>query len=155
MILSKALIKMEKLSLFQRLMNYLLGTDKKIFQEVHIDQEVLDEILQIARNSYPNEFVAMLQGKVKEGVLHIDGLLFLPGETSDQGAVLNVFMMPLVDEGIGSVHSHPGHNASPSTADLHFFSKNGLFHMIIAQPYTVESINAYNSFGERVDFRVI
>ncbi|MDD1774365.1 MAG: Mov34/MPN/PAD-1 family protein [Methanobacterium sp.] len=146
---------MENLSLFQRLMNYLLGTDRKMFQEVNIDREVVDEILQIARNSYPKEFVAMLQGKVKDNVLLIDGLLFLPGETSDQGAVMNLFMMPLIDEGIGSVHSHPGYNANPSGADLHFFSKNGLFHMIIAQPYTLDSINAYNSFGERVDFKVI
>lgn len=146
---------MEKPSLFQKLMNYILGTNKKIFEEVHLDREVLDEIMQIAQNSYPQEFVAMLQGKIKENVLHIDGLLFLPGETSDQGAVMNLFMMPLIDEGIGSVHSHPGYDANPSGADLHFFSKNGLFHMIIAQPYTEESIIAYNSFGESVDFKVI
>lgn len=144
-----------KQSLFQRLMNYLLGTNKKIFQEVYIDREVVEEILQIARESYPNEFVSMLQGKIKDGVLHIDGLLFLPGETSDKGAVMNVFMMPLVDEGIGSVHSHPGHNGNPSGADLQFFSKHGLFHMIVAQPYTEDSIFAYNSYGERIDFRVI
>ena len=118
---------MKKLTRFQRLMSYLLGTDKKMFHEVHIDREVVDEILQIARNSYPNEFVAMLQGKVTDHVLLIDGLLFLPGETSDKGAVMNLFMMPLIDEGIGSVHSHPGYDASPSGADLHFFSKNGLF----------------------------
>jgi proteasome lid subunit RPN8/RPN11 len=136
-------------------LSYLLGTEKKIFQEVQIDREVVEEILQIAREAYPNEFVAMLQGKVKDRILHIDGLLFLPGETSDKGAVMNIFMMPLVDEGIGSVHSHPGHDASPSAADLHFFSKNGLFHMIIAQPYTEESIRAYNSFGENVDFHII
>lgn len=146
---------MEKQSLFQRLMSYFLGTDKKLFHEVNIDREVVDEILLIARESYPNEFVAMLQGKVKEGVLHIDGLLFLPGETSDKGAVMNIFMMPLVDEGIGSVHSHPGYDGSPSGADLHFFSKNGLFHLILAEPYNQDSIFAYNSFGERVDFKVI
>lgn len=136
-------------------MNYLLGTDKKLFQEVRIDWEVVDEILQIAQESYPNEFAAMLQGKVKDGVLHIDGLLFLPGETSDKGAVMNIFMMPLIDEGIGSVHSHPGYDGSPSGADLHFFSKTGLFHLIVAQPYNKDSIFAYNSFGELVDFKVI
>ena len=145
----------ENLGFLDRLFSYLLGTDKKMFQEVHIDGEVVEEILQIAREAYPNEFVAMLQGKVKGGVLHIDGLLFLPGETSDQGAVMNVFMMPLVDEGIGSVHSHPGYNGNPSTADLHFFSKNGLFHMIVAQPYTEDSISAYNSFGERIGFKIV
>lgn len=147
--------KMKKQGLFQRLMSYLLGTDKKIFHEVCIDQEVLDEMLQIAQESYPNEFVAMLQGEVKEDVLHIHGLLFLPGETSDSGAVVNLFMMPLVDESIGSVHSHPGYDGSPSEADLHFFSKNGLFHLIIAEPYTEYSVYAYNSFGEKVDFQTI
>jgi proteasome lid subunit RPN8/RPN11 len=146
---------MEEQSLFQRLMRYLLGTDKKLYQEVHIDQEVVDEILQIAQEAYPNEFAALLEGKVSDGILHIDGLLFLPGETSDKGAVMNIFMRSLVDEGIGSVHSHPGYDGSPSDADLHFFSKNGLFHLIIAQPYTLDSISAYNSFGELIDFKVI
>ena len=142
-------------SLFQRLMSYILGTNKKIFQEVHIDQEVVDEMLNISRKAYPNEFAALLQGKVQDDVLHIDGLLFLPGETSDKGAVMNIFMMPLIDEGVGSVHSHPGYNGNPSGADLHFFSKNGLFHLIIALPYDESSIYAYNSFGDRIDFRVI
>lgn len=146
---------MEKQSLFQRLMSYLLGTDKKLYQEVNIDQEVVDEILQIAHEAYPNEFAALLEGKITDNVLHIDGLLFLPGETSDRGAVMNIFMRSLVDEGIGSVHSHPGYNGSPSGADLQFFSKNGLFHLIIAQPYNEDSIFAYNSFGQRVDFKLI
>jgi proteasome lid subunit RPN8/RPN11 len=146
---------MEKPSIFQRLMSYLLGTDKKIYHKVNIDREVVDEILQIAQEAYPNEFAALLEGKITGGVLHIDGLLFLPGETSDKGAVMNIFMRSLVDEGIGSVHSHPGYDGSPSDADLHFFSKNGLFHLIIAQPYTLDSISAYNSFGELIDFKVI
>lgn len=146
---------MTEQSLFEKLISYILGTDKKIFHEVHIDQEVVDEMLQIARESYPNEFVAMLQGKVEDQILHIEGLMFLPGETSNQGAVMNIFMMPLIANDVGSVHSHPGYNASPSGADLHFFSKNGLFHIIIAQPYDESSIIAYNSFGERVDFKIV
>jgi len=36
---------------------------------------------------------------------------------------MNIFMRSLVDEGIGSVHSHPGYDGSPSDADLHFFLK--------------------------------
>ncbi|MCE5213664.1 MAG: Mov34/MPN/PAD-1 family protein [Methanobacterium sp.] len=146
---------MKEHSLFQRFMSYILGTNKKIFHEVYIDQDVVDEMLNIARKAYPNEFAALLQGKVEDDVLHISGLLFLPGETSDKGAVMNVFMMPLIDEGVGSVHSHPGYNGNPSGADLHFFSKNGLFHLIIAQPYDENSIFAYNSFGDRIDFKVI
>jgi proteasome lid subunit RPN8/RPN11 len=146
---------MNEHSVFQRLMSYLLGTNKKIFHEVHIDHEVVDEMLQIAQEAYPNEFVALLEGKVREGVLHITGLIFLPGETSNQGAVMKVFMMPLVDDAVGSVHSHPGYNANPSNADLHFFSKNGVFHLIVSQPYDKSSISAYNSFGERTEFIIV
>jgi proteasome lid subunit RPN8/RPN11 len=146
---------MTEQSVFQRLMSYLLGTNKKIFHEVHIDQEVVNEMLQIAQEAYPNEFVALLEGKIKEEILHITGLIFLPGETSNQGAVMKVFMMPLVDDAVGSVHSHPGYNANPSNADLYFFSKNGVFHLIISQPYDENSIVAYNSFGERIDFIIV
>jgi proteasome lid subunit RPN8/RPN11 len=146
---------MTEQSVFQRLMSYLLGTNKKIFHEVHIDQEVVNEMLQIAQEAYPNEFVALLEGKIKEEILHITGLIFLPGETSNQGAVMKVFMMPLVGDAVGSVHSHPGYNANPSNADLYFFSKNGVFHLIISQPYDENSIVAYNSFGERIDFIIV
>ncbi|HEX7467943.1 MAG TPA: Mov34/MPN/PAD-1 family protein, partial [Methanobacterium sp.] len=81
--------------------------------------------------------------------------IFLPGETSNQGAVMKVFMMPLIDDTVGSVHSHPGYNASPSDADLYFFSKNGLFHLIIGQPYNESSIYAYDSFGEFLSYKII
>jgi proteasome lid subunit RPN8/RPN11 len=138
-----------------KLMGYILGTDKKLFHEVHIDQEVVDEIIGIAREAYPNEFVAMLQGKIKNQILHIDGLIFLPGETSNQGAVMKVFMMPLIDDIVGSVHSHPGYNASPSNADRYFFSKNGFFHLIIGQPYNENSIYAYDSFGDFSSYKII
>ncbi len=137
------------------LLGKLLGTSKFQFEEVHIEGEVIDEIINIAKESYPNEFVALLEGKIKEKVLTITSLIFLPGEVSDEGAVMQIFMQPLTTNSVGSVHSHPGYSANPSDADLHFFSKKGLFHMIIAEPYTRDSIRAYNSFGELIDFREI
>lgn len=135
--------------------SHLLGNDKQKYEEVNIDSEVLDEIMEISKEAYPNEFVALLQGKIKDSVLHIDGLIFLPGETSSEGAVMKIFMLPPMSGSIGSVHSHPGYSNQPSQADYHFFAKNGLFHMIIAEPYDVENIASYNSFGERTDFNII
>jgi len=137
------------------LLEHIFGANKNAFSEVQIDKEVVEEILQIAREAYPNEFVALLQGKIREGILKVDGLIFLPGNTSDEGAVMQIFMLPLISGAVGSVHSHPGYNASPSTTDLQFFAKNGFFHLIIAEPYDLESIRAYNALGELVDFRVI
>ena len=137
------------------LLGKLLGTSKFQFEEVHVESEVIDEIINIAKEAYPNEFMALLEGKIEEKVLRITDLVFLPVETSQEGAVMQVFMQPLTINSLGSVHSHPGPSASPSDADLEFFSKRGFFHMIIAEPYTRESIIAYDSFGNRADYRII
>lgn len=138
-----------------RLIGLFLGNNDKRFREILMEREVVEEIVQIARESHPFEFAALLEGKVKEGVLKVDGLVFLPGETSNQGAVMKTFMMPLTTGTVGSVHSHPIPSGEPSTADLQFFTKNGLFHLIIAYPYTEDSILAYDTFGEIISYRLI
>jgi len=139
----------------ENLIGHFLGTEGHVFEEIHIDKEVIEEIIQIAKKSHPNEFIALLQGKIMKKALKINGLIFLPGNTSDEGAVMNIFMRPLITDSVGSVHSHPGYSANPSKADLNFFAKNGFFHIIIALPYNTDSIRAYNSFGELVDYEII
>lgn len=124
----------------------LLGNDKNI-KEVQIDQRVIDEIIKIAINADPKEFVALLSGKTEDEILKITGLIFLPFEASDTSAVMQVFMKPLTTDAVGSVHSHPGPSAQPSNADLSFFGKNGLFHMIICRPYSQATIRAYDTGG--------
>lgn len=146
---------MTRKGLLNILIGKLLGTDKMSFSEIYVKREIIEDILNIAQESYPKEFVAMLQGKIADDILTIDGLIFLPGKTSDQGAVMQVFMKPLTTGAIGSVHSHPGFNAHPSRADRHFFSKNGIVHFIVAQPYDVDSLIAYNSFGEKIEYKII
>ncbi len=133
----------------------MFGLGKKKFKEVQIDTQLIEEILDIAKESYPNEFSSMLEGKIEDGILKIDGLIFLPGAASESGAVMQIFMMPMLSDTVGSVHSHPGYNASPSDADLQFFAKSGYFHMIIAQPYEIDSIRAYDGFGDLVDYSIV
>lgn len=145
----------EKESWMDRLMGFFLGNQSKKFNEILLDGEVAEEIIQIARQAHPFEFVAMLEGKIKDETLKIDGLVFSAGETSHQGAVINTFMIPISTGTVGSVHSHPGPNASPSTADLQMFAKNGYFHLIIAEPYIEESMIGYNSFGEITRYKII
>lgn len=137
------------------LLGKLLGTSKYHFEEVYIENDVIEEIINIAKEAYPNEFMALLDGKIEEDILRITGLVFLPIETSQEGAVMQVFMQPLSINSLGSVHSHPGPSASPSNADLEFFAKRGLFHMIIAEPFDRESIRAYDSFGNSARYRIV
>ena len=133
----------------------MFGLGKKKFTEINVDRELIEEIIDIAKESYPNEFSAMLHGKVKNSILEIDELIFLPGAASESGAVMEIFMMPMLSDSVGSVHSHPGYSAQPSDADLLFFAKRGYFHMIIAQPYNEESIRAYDGYGEFVDYSIV
>lgn len=138
---------------FNKTLSKLLGNDKSI-DEVQIDSRVIDEITKIAIESDPNEYVALLSGKIQKNILKITGLIFLPFKASENSAVMQVFMMPLTTGAMGSVHSHPGPSASPSGADLRFFAKNGYFHMIICRPYSQATIKAYDAFGNPMPFVV-
>jgi len=136
------------------LIGIFLGNQDKKFHEITIEREVVEEIIQIARQSHPLEFMAMLEGKVSAGTLRINGLVFVPGDTSNHGAVMKLFMMPMTTGTVGSVHSHPIPSATPSSEDLHFFAKNGLFHLIIADPYIEESIVGYDTFGDVINYKI-
>ena len=128
--------------------------ERNQFKKVCVDQGVIDSVVFYSKKSYPNEFLAMLDGHVKDNVLYITGLLFLPGERSHTSASFNDWMIPPNQKKWGSVHSHPGNNANPSHADLITFSKHGPFHMIVCEPYSLETMKAYNAYGEPVGFEV-
>ena len=138
---------------FNKFLTKLLGNDKKI-EEVQVDQKVIDEIVKIARNADPNEYVALLSGKREKQILKITGLIFLPYAASNTSAVMQIFMKPMTTTAVGSVHSHPGPSNMPSDADLQFFSQNGFFHMIICQPYTPYTIGSYDQAGNPIPFTI-
>ncbi|MDL2246673.1 Mov34/MPN/PAD-1 family protein [Methanobrevibacter sp. OttesenSCG-928-K11] len=129
-------------------------SNKKKFKEVRVDKETLESFLYYAREAFPNEFLALLDGKIEDEVLYITGLIFMPGETSDTGAVLHTGMLPPTLDFWGSIHSHPGPSAEPSDADLATFSKHGVFHMIVCLPYSIQTIKAYNKHGEPVELLI-
>lgn len=124
------------------------------FSEVRIDREVLESVIYYSKKAYPNEFLAFFDGQIKNKVLYITGLIFMPGETSETGAVVHTEMVPINTKYFGSVHSHPGPSARPSDADLNTFSKNGYFHMIVCLPYSLETFKAYDRYGEPATYSI-
>jgi proteasome lid subunit RPN8/RPN11 len=97
-----------------------------------IRQELLTLLLELGRDSHPNEFVALL--KEREGV--IEELNMLPGTiTGSSSASLFFDMMPLDTHLAGSAHSHPSGAIRPSDADIRFFPRAGRYHIIIGYPY--------------------
>lgn len=131
-----------------------LFSDKNQFKKVCIDQSVIDSVVFYAKKSYPDEFLAMFDGYVENKVLYITGLLFLPGERSHTSASFNDWLIPPTQKKWGSVHSHPGNDASPSNADLMTFSKHGPFHIIVCEPYSLETMKAYDAYGNSTTFEV-
>ncbi|MCQ2970540.1 Proteasome lid subunit RPN8/RPN11, contains Jab1/MPN metalloenzyme (JAMM) motif [Methanobrevibacter gottschalkii] len=132
----------------------LFGNNDDEFEEVRVDREVLNSVIYYSKQAYPNEFLAFLDGKIKNRILYITGLIFIPGETCETGAVIHSEMVPMNTKYFGSVHSHPGPSASPSDADLMTFSKNGYFHMIVCLPYSYNTFKAYDRHGESIDYIV-
>lgn len=130
----------------------IFGKEDEEFNEVRVDREVLDSVIYYSKKAYPNEFLAFFDGQIKDKVLYITGLIFLPGETCETGAVVHTELLPMNTKYFGSVHSHPGPSASPSDADLKTFSKNGYFHMIVCLPYSVETFKAYDRYGNHLDY---
>lgn len=132
----------------------LFGNNDDEFEEVRVDREVLNSVIYYSKQAYPNEFLAFLDGKIKNRILYITGLIFIPGETCETGAVIHSEIVPMNTKYFGSVHSHPGPSASPSDADLMTFSKNGYFHMIVCLPYSYNTFKAYDRHGESIDYIV-
>lgn len=125
------------------------------FNKVCVDESVIDSVVFYSKKSYPNEFLAMFDGYIEDNTLFIDSLIFLPGERSHTGASFNDWLLPPDQKKYGSVHSHPGYDSAyPSGADLVTFSKYGYFHIIVCEPYSLETMKAYDSHGNPTTFEV-
>ncbi|MGV8087353.1 MAG: Mov34/MPN/PAD-1 family protein [Candidatus Woesearchaeota archaeon] len=131
----------------------MFDLDKFKFNNIVITQETTDNIITFAKNAHPKEFVAFLDGKIVNKTLTINKLLYQHYHSTKNSAS-PVFHFP--DKTFyGSVHSHPGYNNEPSSADKEFFRKLGIIHIIICKPYTVNTIKAYNQDGEEININIV
>ena len=90
-----------------------------------ITKKCLDLILESAKETYPNEFGALLRVDSEKKYTIIE-LVLLPGTISgDSHAIFRLHMQPIDFSIVGTVHSHPSHFANPSDADLQLFRKHG------------------------------
>jgi proteasome lid subunit RPN8/RPN11 len=127
--------------------------DKYEHEKATIKREVIENIVEFARENHPREFLMFLEGKVKDKVLVIDALAYQEYVANNETAVARIDF-PLGVKIIGSVHSHPGPSNKPSNADLRLFSKQGFVHLIIRYPYTEFDIAAYDRNGRLITFSV-
>jgi len=117
-----------------------------------IRHALLSLLLELGRNSHPNEFVALL--RERDGI--IEELNMLPGTmTGKNSASLFFDMMPLDTHLAGSAHSHPNGVLRPSNADMNFFPRSGRFHLIIGYPYRESDWKCFSAGGVPQTIEVI
>jgi proteasome lid subunit RPN8/RPN11 len=116
-----------------------------------IARETLQFILEVCKSSAPLEFAGMLSARGDV----ITEVVVVPGtESSDESAVMQLFMLPNIHT-IGSVHSHPSGNITPSGVDLELFSKKGIVHIIAGAPFDSRSWRCYDKEGIPVKLEVV
>jgi proteasome lid subunit RPN8/RPN11 len=117
-----------------------------------IRHELLSLLLELGRDSHPNEFVTLL--RERDGI--IEELNMLPGTiTGENSASLFFDMMPLDIHLAGSAHSHPNGVLRPSNADINFFPRSGRYHLIIGYPYRRGDWQCFTADGAQCTIEVI
>jgi proteasome lid subunit RPN8/RPN11 len=121
-------------------------------QMAAIKKATLEALLLAAKNTYPDEFIALLsstKGKI------IDEFVLLPATYGKDFSSIRFDLMPYDSNAKGSVHSHPGPYATPSKADLRAFRAMGEIHLIIAAPFNFQSARAFNASGKEEKIEVV
>lgn len=117
-----------------------------------IKKKVLTMILESSKSSYPNEFGALLREEDGE----ISEVILLPGTISGEtSALFQLHMRPIDFSIVGSAHSHPVGDYTPSEADLDFFRRSGTVHIIARWPYSLHDWAAYDVQGNRISLDVL
>ena len=121
---------------------------------VHIPNNILEAVYAGAKELYPRESFLLLRGKKSKNIISVTDLVLAPFAAHEEGAVhFNPYMFAGDFSIVGTVHSHPSGNNSPSDTDLNYFF--GRILMIVGYPYEGKNcIAAYDSNGDKVPIEV-
>lgn len=122
---------------------------------VALTEELLDTIFEGARRLYPKETILLLRGKKSKDIIRVDELVVPPLATYGHNfANIPLNLLPMDFSIIGTVHSHPSGNVTPSDVDFnHFF---GRILMIAGFPFTdKQHIAVYNSHGDELNLEIV
>ena len=121
--------------------------------EVLVDRALLQEMLMFAEERHPKEAILLLRGSVKKDEVTITDYLFPPfATTSSVMASYPIHMLPIDFSIIGTAHSHPSGSLELSSQDMN--NIYGRISVIMAKPYGLGDLAAYNKQAERIVIRV-
>lgn len=121
---------------------------------VQIPKDILDTIFSGAKQLYPRESFLLLRGKKSKGIIKINDLVLAPFAVHGEG---NVHFNPYLFSGdfslVGTVHSHPSGNISPSHVDMNYFF--GRILMIVGYPFAGKNcVVAYDSNADKLPIEI-
>lgn len=121
---------------------------------VHVPKELLEAIYAGAKTLYPRESFLLLRGKKSKGIIRVSDLIVAPFAVHGLDfANFNPYMLPADFSIIGTVHSHPSGNISPSHVDLNYFF--GRILMIVGPPFEgANCVAVYDSNGDRLPVEI-
>jgi proteasome lid subunit RPN8/RPN11 len=121
---------------------------------IEIPEDILDAIFAGAKQLYPRESFLLLRGKSKNGIIKITDLVLAPFTAHGRGTVhFNPFMFSGDFSLVGTVHSHPSGNISPSDVDMNYFF--GRILMVVGTPFEGKNcVAAYNCRAERITIEI-
>lgn len=121
--------------------------------ELSIGESLLGSMCDFAVEQHPHEIILLLRGKVGREAIAIDDFLVPPMAVSGvRFAEFPLHVLPIDFSIVGTAHSHPSGALSPSVGDLNNFYSRVM--MIMAHPYTIANVAAFNARGERISIRV-
>jgi len=122
--------------------------------KVTIPKEILTMVLESARRLHPRETIFLLRGKKTKDSLNITELIIAPAATYGSGfSSFPMHMLPMDFSLVGTLHSHPSGNLTPSVEDLNH--SMGRLILIVAFPYQgSENVATYNRDGKRLNLQV-
>lgn len=122
---------------------------------VQIPKDIMETIYAGAKQLYPRESFLLLRGKKSKGAIKITDLVLAPFAVHGNGfAHFNPYMFSGDFSLVGTVHSHPSGNISPSHTDMNYFF--GRILMIVGYPFEgIGCVAAYDSNADRLPVEII
>jgi proteasome lid subunit RPN8/RPN11 len=121
---------------------------------VSIPGGLLEAIFEAAKRLYPREVILLLKGKRARDEVVVSDFVVPPLATYGHGfSSMRTHMLPVDFSIVGTVHSHPSGNLTPSSAD--FNHQFGSILVIVAYPFRDEgNLAAYNRAAEKLSVRI-
>lgn len=117
-----------------------------------VKRRCLEMAFESAKASHPLEFASLMR---VEGDT-ITELVLLPGTIQgNEHAIFQMWMQPVDASVRGSLHSHPDPHPYPSDADFELFEKHGEVHIIVGEPYDMDTWRAYAHDGVPIHLDVV